>query len=72
ISQPAMRDMFMRSSNVLRAREAVLSVLAGDIFRKTPIWPSLAVFKGIYYLSSLRHARRSWAAWKQRKEDIRV
>ena len=72
ISQPAMRDMFMRSSNVLRAREAVLSVLAGDIFRKTPIWPSLAVFKGIYYLSSLRHARRSWAAWKRRKEDIRV
>ena len=72
ISQPAMRDMFMRSSNVLRVKEAVLSVLAGDIFSKTPIWPSLAVFKGIYYLLSLRHARRSWAAGRKRKEDIRV
>ncbi len=72
ISQPALRDLFMRPSNVLRAKEAVLSVLAGDIFGKTPIWPSLAAFKGIYYLSCLRHVRRSWAARKQRKENIRA
>ncbi|WP_123103749.1 NAD(P)/FAD-dependent oxidoreductase [Acidithiobacillus sulfuriphilus] len=72
ISQPAMRDMFMRPSNVLRAKEAVLSVLAGDIFGKTPIWSSLAVFKGIYYLSCLRHFHRSLAARRQRKENIRV
>jgi len=72
ISQPTMRDMFMRPSNVLRAKEAVLSVLAGDIFGKTPIWSSLAVFKGIYYLSSLRHVHRSWAAQRQRKENIRA
>ncbi|MHB0888448.1 NAD(P)/FAD-dependent oxidoreductase [Acidithiobacillus sp.] len=72
ITEPAMRDMFMRPNNILWAKEAVLSVLAGDIFGKTPIWPSLAVFKGIYYLASLRHLHRSLAARRQRKENIRV
>lgn len=72
ITQPTMIDLFMRSGNIFRAREAVISVLAGDIFKKTPIKPSLAAFKSIYYLASLRHATRSWSAWKQRKENIRV
>lgn len=72
ISQPNMRDMFMNPGNIFRAKEAVISVLAGDIFGKTPIWSSLAIFKGIYYLSCLRHPYRSWAAWRQRKEYVRV
>jgi flavin-dependent dehydrogenase len=37
VTNPTMREMFMAPRNVLRAKEAVLSVLAGDIFGKTPI-----------------------------------
>ena len=72
ISQPTMRDMFMRPRNMVRTKEAVLSVLAGDIFGKTPIWPALQFFKFLYYLTSARHIGRSWAAHRKRKNDIKV
>ena len=56
--------------NPLRVKEALISLLAGDIFGKTPIWPSLAVLKGIYYLLSLGQLKRSIAAWRRRKVNI--
>jgi hypothetical protein len=46
-------------------------VLAGDIFGKTPIWPSLFAFKTIYYLTSLANLKRTVTAWKRRKVNIR-
>ena len=70
VTGPAMREFFMRPRNPLRVKEALLSVLAGDIFGATPIWPSLAAFKGIYYLSSLFHLRRSLAAVRGRRRNI--
>ena len=58
-------------SNVLRVKEALLSMLAGDIFGKTPIRPSLLVFKAIYYVASLANLKRSIAAWRRRKANMR-
>ncbi len=46
MTNPTMRDLFMSPRNVLRVKEALLSVLAGDIFGKTPIWRSLRVVQG--------------------------
>jgi len=71
MTNPAMRGLFMGSENVLRAKEAVLSVLAGDIFGRTPFRPSLRFFKLIYYVNSLRHARHTWAALRRRREQVR-
>ncbi|MBT9567540.1 MAG: tryptophan 7-halogenase [Thiobacillus sp.] len=71
VTNPAMRDLFMSPSNVFRVKEALLSVLAGDIFGKTPIWPSIWAFKAIYYLASLRNLRHTLTAWKRRKLNIR-
>jgi len=71
VTNPTMRDLFMSPRNNFRIREALLSVLAGDIFGKTPIWPSLLAFKAIYYLTSLANLRRTVAAWKRRKINIR-
>lgn len=70
VTNPTMRELFMGPRNVLRVKEALLSVLAGDIFGKTPIWKSLAVFKGIYYTASLFNFRRSWRAWNRRRFNI--
>ena len=67
---PAMREFFMQPRNPLRMKEALISVLAGDIFGSTPIWPSLAAFKGVYFLSSLFHPRRSLAAVRGRRRNI--
>jgi flavin-dependent dehydrogenase len=52
VSTPAIRDLFMHPQNMLRVREAVTSVLAGDIFRDTPMKFSLSVFRVIYYVKS--------------------
>jgi flavin-dependent dehydrogenase len=71
VTNPTMRNMFMGPRNFLRIKEAVLSVLAGDVFGKTPIGPSLLAFKGLYYFTSLMSLRRTLAAWRARKKNIR-
>jgi flavin-dependent dehydrogenase len=72
VTNPAMRDMFMAPSNVWRVKEALLSMLAGDIFGKTPIWRSIAALKGIFYIASAWNFKRSWQAMRLRKANIRV
>ena len=54
-----------------KAEEALLSVLAGDIFGKTPIWPSIMAFKAIYYAGNIVQPRRAYAAWQRRRNNIR-
>jgi flavin-dependent dehydrogenase len=71
MTNPIMRDFFMGPKNALRTQEAVLSVLAGDIFGKTPIWPSLWTFKFLYYAANVLQPRRALAAWKRRQSNIR-
>ena len=60
-----------RRATVFRVKEALLSVLAGDIFGKTPIWRSLRVLKAIYYVASALNFKRSLAAMRLRKRNIR-
>ncbi|HEU4458419.1 MAG TPA: NAD(P)/FAD-dependent oxidoreductase [Methylibium sp.] len=71
VTNPTMREFFMHPANPLRMREAILSVLAGDIFGRKPFRGALALFKLVYLGSALRHAARSWAAWRRRRQDIR-
>jgi flavin-dependent dehydrogenase len=72
VTNPTMRDMFMEPSNVWRVKEALLSMLAGDIFGKTPIWRSIAALKAIFYIASAWNLKRSWKAMRLRKSNIRV
>lgn len=72
MTSPAMRELFMAPRNVLRMKEALLSLLAGDIFENTPIWRSLGLFKGVYYVSVLLNAPRTWHAWRGRRRNLRV
>ncbi|MHB8812879.1 MAG: NAD(P)/FAD-dependent oxidoreductase [Steroidobacteraceae bacterium] len=71
MTRPAMQDLFMEPRNVLRMKEALLSLLAGDIFGTTPIWASLRAFKLVYYATSLAHPRDSLAALRARVRSIR-
>ena len=71
VNHPTMRDLFMGPRNIFRVKEALLSVLAGDIFGSTPIWASVRALKGIYYLSCLRHFGRSLQACARRRRQIR-
>ncbi len=71
MTSPVMRDMFMYPRNVLRSKEAVLSVLAGDVYGKSPIQRSLLFFKFIYLMAAARRWRTSWQAWRSRRRNIR-
>lgn len=70
ITTPTMRDLFMAPNNRWRVQEALLSLLAGDIFGTTPIWKSLRVFKAIYYVAACLTPLRSTRAWLRRRRNI--
>jgi flavin-dependent dehydrogenase len=69
VTTPTLRDLFMGPGEP-RLQEAVLSVLAGDIFRGTPLGLRLFAFKTVYYLKNLFNPRRTLSAWKKRKQIL--
>ena len=71
VTNPTLRDLFMTPSSKLQMKAALVSVLAGDIFRKTRIKPGLYAFRVVYYIFSLVHLRRSLTAWRRRAFNIR-
>ncbi len=71
ITNPTMRDLFMAPRNDLRMKEAMLGLLAGDIYGDTPIWNSLRAFKAVYYVFSTLNLQRSWQALRRRAFNIR-
>ena len=71
VTNPIMRDFFMYPKNIFRVKEALLSVLAGDIFGKTPIWRSIFMFKVLYYIANIIQPKRAYMGWKRRHFNIR-
>ena len=71
VTNPIMRDFFMHPKNIFRVKEALLSVLAGDIFGKTPIWRSIWMFKALYYIANIAQPKRAFMGWKRRRFNIR-
>ncbi len=63
MTSPAMRELFMHPRNLLRMKEAVLGMLAGDIFGRTPLWTSLALFKAAYWIGSRERPRARGEKW---------
>ncbi len=70
MTSPAMRSLLMGPRNVFRMEEAVLSLLAGDLFSGTPIYRGLRLFKLTYYLFSLFSLKANLTAWRRRKRLI--
>lgn len=65
IREPAMRNLFMSPRNWFRVEEAVLSLLAGDIFGGSAIRMRLLIFKAIYYVTKLSHLRHRVRRWRK-------
>ena len=72
VTNPTLRNMFMEPRNYFRVQEALLSVLAGDLFGKTRIRGPLLAFKGFYYATSIVHWGRTLKAWRMRRNNIRL
>jgi flavin-dependent dehydrogenase len=69
---PAMRSLFMSPRNVLGMERAIISLLAGDIFRRTPLSLPIILFQGIYYLTCVANAFQSWGAYQRRRQNGRL
>jgi len=67
---PATRWLFANPRNLLGMEQAVISMLAGDVFGAPMIGRRLAAFKALYYLLSLRHLPETLA--HQRKRRLRL
>lgn len=52
-------------------QEAVISVLAGNLFRKTPLILPLMLFKGVYYAMFAKHFANIWRGYLRRRRDAR-
>jgi len=70
IMTPALCHMLMNPTQRFRLQPAILSVLAGDVFRGTPLRSRLVVFKALYYLKSITTFGRSVEAWKSRRRSL--
>ena len=71
VTNPTMREFFMAPHNPMRVKEALLSLLAGDIYGRTPIWGAVRKMKLLYYLVSIGHFGRTVRAWQRRRVNIR-
>lgn len=71
MTNPVMRQLLLHPRNPLRVKEALISLLAGDIFGRTPIWTSLRALKGIYFAGSALNLPQSVRAWRLRRRNIR-
>jgi flavin-dependent dehydrogenase len=72
VTNPTMRELFLGPRNVFRMEEALLSLLAGDIYGRTPIWGSLRLLKLVYYIGSLLNFGRTLTAIRSRAVNIRA
>ncbi len=73
-TQPAFEQLFVYpKQNVRRMfqmEHAVLSLLAGDIFKNANLEPRLWLFKTIYFVFSLMVPQRNFAAYNRRRRSV--
>ncbi|MBA3613535.1 MAG: tryptophan 7-halogenase [Nitrospirales bacterium] len=68
-TQPAFRTLFMAPKNFFRMKEAVLSILAGDVFGKSPTTLPIFLFKCLYYIMAAIHPRINLRQYWLRQGD---
>jgi flavin-dependent dehydrogenase len=80
-TSPAMRNLFLyppRESGMTRSRwirrieESVISMLAGDVFRRTPIGLPLGFLKAMYYLNAVGDFVHAWRSYWLRARNAKL
>ena len=65
-TSPVVERLFMASVNPFNLEKAVISLLAGDVFRSTPGAVAMALFKLGYHVVSMLQWK-STLAWRRRR-----
>lgn len=71
-TSPAMSNLMSNPKNVFQVMQAIISMLAGDVFSNRRVRRRLLVFKSIYFASWVMHWRESIAARRLRMADVRT
>jgi flavin-dependent dehydrogenase len=66
---PGIAWLFRNPRNMLRVEEAMISMLAGDVFRDNGVRWRLQFFKLLYYFTAAAHLRETFASWMQRRRQ---
>ena len=66
---PAIHALFMAPRDVFKMEQAVLTVLAGDVFRRNRAALPLALFKALYFVATGFVWARSWTAYRRRRRN---
>jgi flavin-dependent dehydrogenase len=73
VMSPGLRHLLMNPTPKFRMQPAILSLLAGDVFRKNAgLRLRLGIFKVFYYLHNAFNPGKSLMAWKQHRRDTRA
>ncbi len=68
---PVMRQLFNKPRNILQVEQAVISLLAGDVFDNRRVRRRLRVFRLIYALTALQLAPSALRGWLRRRRAAR-
>lgn len=69
---PVMQHLFAQPRNIWQVEQAVISMLAGDVFDSRPVLRRLRVFRVIYRLTALQMAPMALRNWRLRRQQIRA
>lgn len=69
---PVMRQLFNNPRNAWQVEQAVISMLAGDVFDNRRVLRRLRIFRAIYALTAVQLAPQALRGWLQRRRQVRV
>lgn len=69
---PVMQRLFSEPRNYWQIEQAVISMLAGDVFDNRAVLRRLSAFRAIYALTALRMAPTAFRGWLRRRRQIGV
>ena len=69
---PVMQHLFNNPRNVWQVEQAVISMLAGDVFDNRKVLRRLRIFRAIYAITALQLAPKALRGWLRRRRQVGV
>ena len=69
---PVMQHLFNNPRNVWQVEQAVISMLAGDVFDNRKVLRRLRIFRAIYAITALQLAPNALRGWLRRRRQVGV
>ena len=67
---PVMRRLFAQPRNVLQIEQAVISMLAGDVFDNRAVLRRLRLFRMLYAFNAVQLAPQAFRSWLRRRRQV--